>query len=141
MHSILAQGIREGVRMSQETYNAVFRPIENRRAFQILPLLLHPRSKGYLKLKNRNPFHHPFLYPNFFSDPRDIDTLLEGIRETIKITQQPEFVELGVRLYNVTVPGCEETVFNTDEYWRCYIRHLSATLHHQVIHIITSFIS
>lgn len=127
-----AQGVREGIRLNEETYNAVFKPIENRRAFQVLPLLLHPRSKGYLKLKSRNPFHRPLLYPNFFADSRDIDTLLEGIRETIKIVEQPEFQKLGVKLYNATVPGCTQTEFNSDEYWRCYIRHLSATLHHQI---------
>lgn len=98
----------------------------------MLPMLLHPRSKGYLKLKSRNPFHHPSFYPNFFADPRDIDTLLEGVREIIKIVGQEAFVKLGVQLYNVTVPGCEDTEFNSDAYWKCYIRHLSATLHHQI---------
>lgn len=101
-------------------------------------MLLHPRSKGYLRLKSRSPFHHPLMYPNFFADSRDIDTLLEGIREIIKIAQQPEFQELGVELYNVTFPGCETTEFNSDEYWRCYIRHMSATLHHQVIQPLTA---
>lgn len=95
-------------------------------------MLLHPRSKGYLKLKSRNPFHHPLFYPNFFNDSRDIDTLLEGIRLSIKIGEQPEFQAIGTKLYNVTVPGCDDTEFNTDEYWRCYIEHLSATLHHQI---------
>lgn len=110
--------------MSQEVYDAVFKPLENRRSFQVLPMLLHPRSKGYLKLKSRNPFHHPMMFPNFFADSRDIDTLLEGIREAIKIAQQPEFQVLGVKLYNASFPGCETTEFNSDEYWRCYIRHL-----------------
>lgn len=127
-----AQATRLGVRLSEEAYDSVFKPLENRRAFQILPLLLHPRSKGYLKLKSQNPFHHPLLYPNFFSDQRDIDTLLQGIRETIKIVEQMPFQVLGVKLYNATVPGCENIQFNTDEYWRCYIKHLSATLHHQI---------
>lgn len=95
-------------------------------------MLLHPRSKGYLKLKTRNPFQHPLLYPNFFEDEQDIETLLEGIREAIRIVSQAPLQRLGARLYNVTVPGCEHTVFNSDSYWRCYIRHLSATLHHQV---------
>lgn len=121
-----------GLGLSLDAYNAVFKPLENRRAFQILPMLLHPRSKGYLQLKSRNPFHHPLLYPNFFSDQRDIETLLQGIREIIKITEQKPFAALGVTLYNATVPGCENTTFNTDDYWRCYIRHLSATLHHQI---------
>lgn len=127
-----AQGIREGIRLSEDAYNAIFKPIENRRAFQVLPMLLHPRSKGYLKLKSRNPFHHPLIYPNFFADARDIDTLLEGIREAIKIAEQPEYQALGVELYNATIPGCESAAFNSDEYWRCYIKHLSATLHHQI---------
>lgn len=118
--------------MSQDAYDTIFKPLENRRSFQMLPMLLHPRSKGYLKLKSRNPFHHPLLYPNFFADARDIDTLLEGIREAIKITEQPEYQELGTKLYNASIPGCETTEFNSDEYWRCYIRHLSATLHHQI---------
>ncbi|XP_055314160.1 glucose dehydrogenase [FAD, quinone]-like isoform X2 [Sitodiplosis mosellana] len=127
-----SQGTREGIRLSQEAYDAVFKPLENRRSFQVLPMLLHPRSKGHLRLKSRNPFHHPLMYPNFFADSRDIDTLLDGIREIIKIAQQPEFKALGVELYNATFPGCDTTEFNSDEYWRCYIRHLSATLHHQV---------
>lgn len=95
-------------------------------------MLLHPRSKGYLKLKSQNPFHHPLFYPNFFNDTQDIDSLLEGIRESIRIVKQTPFQQLGAKLYNVTVPGCEHTIFNSDEYWRCYIKHLSATLHHQV---------
>lgn len=95
-------------------------------------MLLHPRSKGFLKLKSRNPFHHPLFYPNFFADSRDIDTLVESIRESIRIVEQPAFQKLGAKLYNANVPGCENTEFNSDKYWRCYIQHLSATLHHQI---------
>lgn len=85
-----------------------------------------------MKLKSRNPFHHPLFFPNFFNDTRDIDVLLEGIREAIRIVSQQPFRDLGVNVYNVSVPGCKNSTFDSDEYWRCYIRHLSATLHHQI---------
>lgn len=95
-------------------------------------MLLHPRSKGYLTLKSKNPFHHPLFYPNFFSDERDLDTMVDGIREAIRITSHEVFKSMGVKLYKANVPGCEKFIFNTDSYWKCYIKHLSATLHHQV---------
>lgn len=127
-----AQVTRQGIGLTQAAYDAVYKPLENQRSFQLLSLLLHPRSKGSMKLKSRNPFRHPLFYPNYFNDTRDIDTLLEGIRESIKIVEQPEFQQLGAKLYNASVPGCEQTEFNSDEYWRCYIQHFSGTLHHQV---------
>lgn len=127
-----AGSTRTGLRLSDEAYNAVFRPLNNRRAFQFVPMLLHPKSTGFLQLKSQNPFHHPILQPNFFDDNSDIEILLEAIRETIRIVNQNPFKELDVELYNVTVPGCEDQAFNTDDYWRCYIKHLTATLHHQV---------
>lgn len=95
-------------------------------------MLLHPRSSGYMKLKSTNPFHHPLFYPNFFADLRDLDTLVDGIREAIRLTEQEPFRKLGAKLYEAKVPGCESYAFNTDDYWKCYAMHLSATLHHQV---------
>lgn len=127
-----AQNTRKGVRLSDEVYDAVFKPLEQRRSFQYLPMLLHPRSSGYLKLKSTNPFHHPLFYPNFFADSRDLDTIVEGIREAIRLTSLKPFQKLGVKLYEAKIPGCESHEFNTDDYWKCYAMHLSATLHHQV---------
>lgn len=95
-------------------------------------MLLHPRSSGYLKLKSTNPFHHPLFYPNFFADSRDLDTIVEGIREAIRLTTLKPFQKLGAKLYEAKIPGCVSHEFNTDDYWKCYAMHLSATLHHQV---------
>lgn len=95
-------------------------------------MLLHPRSSGYLKLKSTNPFHHPLFYPNFFADSRDLDTLVDGIRQAIRLTEQEPFRQLGAELYEANVPGCESHEFNSNGYWKCYAMHLSATLHHQV---------
>lgn len=39
-------------------------------------------------LKSRNPFHWPRMQPNFFSDQRDVETLIKGIRSVTKLFAQ-----------------------------------------------------
>ncbi|XP_038113573.1 glucose dehydrogenase [FAD, quinone] isoform X2 [Culex quinquefasciatus] len=125
-------GTATAFRLSNETYDGYFRPIRNVRSFMYLPLLLKPRTKGKLRLKSRNPFQHPRFEYQYFEDDRDLDALAYGIEEAIRVTSQPAFRELGVELYSRKVPGCEQLEFNTHEYWRCHVRVLTATFHHQV---------
>lgn len=44
-------GTLAGLRMRDDVINAVFKPIENTRAFTFLPMLLHPKSVGYMRLR------------------------------------------------------------------------------------------
>ncbi|XP_058458023.1 glucose dehydrogenase [FAD, quinone]-like [Malaya genurostris] len=125
-------GTATAFRLTNETYDGYFRPIENIRSFQYLPLLLKPRTRGKLRLKSRNAFHHPRFEYQYFEDDRDLEALVHGIREAIRVTSQKPFRELGVKLYTGVVPGCESYEFNTDDYWRCHVRTLTATFHHQI---------
>lgn len=124
-------GGNQNVRMSDETYDAVFKPLENKRAFQFLPMLLHPKSKGSLKLKSKNPIDKPILNPNYFDNEQDLETLVAGIKEIIRVASSKQFNSINAKLYEVDIPGCD-FVFNTDDYWKCYAKTLTATFHHQV---------
>lgn len=126
-----SRAYQQSFRLTDEVFRTVFLPLRNRRAMHFLPMLLHPRSKGYLKLKSTNPFHHPILEPNYFADDRDIEALVAGIRVAIDIAATPAFAKLGARLFEAKVPGCPY-VFNSHEYWRCYVQVIAATFHHQV---------
>ncbi|XP_053689985.1 glucose dehydrogenase [FAD, quinone]-like [Sabethes cyaneus] len=119
-------------RLTNETYDGYFRPIQNIRSFQYLPMLLKPRSRGKLRLKSQNPFQHPSFDFQYFSDDRDIQALVYGMQEAIRVTSQQAFQELGVELYSRPVPGCEQHQFNSYDYWHCHVRTLTATFHHQV---------
>jgi choline dehydrogenase-like flavoprotein len=125
-------GLKQSFRLSDETHQAVFGPLVDKRSFQLLMSLLHPRSKGHLKLKSKNPFDYPLLYGNFFDDDHDLETMVAGIEETIRIVMQKPFFKIGVQLYKANVPGCEPFTFNTHDYWRCYAKHLTTTFNHQV---------
>lgn len=124
---------RKSFRISDEIYDSVYKPLENKFAFTVLPMLVHPKSYGYLKLKSKNPFHWPKFYGNFLTHPDDVKTFVQSIRitEDIVLKTKP-FKKYGVRLVKTPVPGCKQHPFDSDAYWECALMYLSSTLHHQV---------
>lgn len=125
-------GLQNYFRITDEIMNAYFRPLNEIRAFMFLPLLMHPRTKGSLRLSSTNPYDHPIFDYNYFEDDRDLQALVYGIKAAIKIASQKPFTDIGVELYSVNVPGCEEFEFNSDGYWRCHVKVLTTTYYHYV---------
>lgn len=58
--------------MSDDYYAEVYEQILFRDAVMILPLLLRPKSRGKILLKDANPQSHPLIYPNYFDHPQDL---------------------------------------------------------------------
>uniref|UniRef100_A0A224XLN0 Putative glucose dehydrogenase n=1 Tax=Panstrongylus lignarius TaxID=156445 RepID=A0A224XLN0_9HEMI len=119
-------GIRESI------YQAVYRPIEERDTWTIIPLLLRPRSRGWVKLRSANPFQYPIINPNYFSHPQDILTLVEGTKIALKVAEGRSFRQFHSRLHRIPLPGCRHLLFGSDMYWECAIRHMSMTIYHPV---------
>lgn len=124
-------------------------------AFGLVPVLMRPRSRGRISLKSTNPFRWPRMEPNFYSDRKDLLTLIEGIRmvghtmklflfflsnvseffQCLLVAETKGFKELGARLHTTPFPGCETHRFHSDEYWECCIRKYASSLQHQVISV------
>ncbi|GAB0095452.1 glucose dehydrogenase [Sergentomyia squamirostris] len=126
------RGTRLGLGLTDTLYEDVFAPLENKRAFLMLPMLLHPKSRGHLKVQSRNPLQHPIFYPNFLTHDQDVDAFYRAIKLGIQIAEQKEFSKLGVELFMPSIRGCEGRTKGTEAYWRCYIKYMSFPLHHQV---------
>lgn len=133
-HNDEGGGSARSIRMTDEIYNTVYKPLEDQKfdTFTIIQMLFHPQTVGYMELKSSNIFHWPRFYHNYFKHPDDVETLLESVKTAIQITQAPSFQRLGVRIHDIPLPGCAHIHFGTDDYWRCSIRTLSSTLHHQI---------
>lgn len=124
--------VRKVLGLTNEVYNTVYRPISNRDAWTIMPLLLRPKSRGTIRLRSSNPFHNPIINANYFSDPKDIAILVEGAKLAIKISEAKVFKQFGTRLHRIKLPGCRHLKFGSDAYWECHIRHISMTIYHPV---------
>ena len=68
-------------------------PVVNKKpkdAFMVRPVVLHPKSRGEVKLASANPADHMRIYQNFLSEPEDWETLKTGIEMLRDIaTQSP----------------------------------------------------
>lgn len=131
LHSDNGNMLKEGLRITDEVYDTVYKPIENQDAWSIWPIVQHPRSVGRLTLGSKDPLEPPKMDPNFFSHPADLEIVLEGIKHAIKISRTKAFQAYGSRLHDIKIPGCREFVFASDDYWRCAIKHLPSMMNHE----------
>jgi len=54
----------------------------------ILPTLLHPKSRGTVSIKSRNPKDHPLIQPNFLSEKDDLNQMIKGGELALEILKQ-----------------------------------------------------
>ncbi|XP_028043358.1 glucose dehydrogenase [FAD, quinone]-like [Bombyx mandarina] len=124
--------VAKGIHLADWLYQDIYRPIENVESFTVLFMLLHPKSKGHLKLRSTNPFDHPKLYGNYMIHPDDTATMVEAIKYIIKLVDTSPFHKYGAKLYTKPLSTCKHYQFGSDKYWECAVRTITSTLHHQI---------
>ncbi|KAL0269841.1 UNVERIFIED_CONTAM: hypothetical protein PYX00_007440 [Menopon gallinae] len=88
-------GIRE------DMFQDMFGTVMGQDGFTLVPVLLKPKSKGYMRLKSKNPYQWPMFYPGYYTDEADVRAMVRGIRMAIKIGQRERVSKDSGRLFTL----------------------------------------
>lgn len=112
----------------------MYGPYIGKPTFLFFPGIVRPKSRGWLKLKSRDPFEHPIFSANYYQHNDDIKVMIDAIKIAYKLGSMPPFDAISAKLMTTLVPGCEQyewDLFPSDEYIECMARTLSMSGWHQ----------
>lgn len=94
--------------------------------------LLHPLSRGNISLASNDPKVQPLIYPNYFLNPKDLDSAVRGIKIITKIVNTKYFKSVQGFLGRINWPPCNKYELDSYDYWKCISLNTARTVHHQV---------
>ena len=92
--------------------------------YAIRPTLLHPKSRGRIRLQSANPYDPMRIAFDFFSDPEDLPSLRDGFKRAREVGESP--VMATYRACELA-PGPQ---VRSDAEIDAYIRKAALTAHH-----------
>ncbi|CAH0550710.1 unnamed protein product [Brassicogethes aeneus] len=108
-------------------------PLAYYNGLTIRPVLLAPKSRGWITLNTTHPvFGPPLIYPNTFVEQEDVLRMLEGIRIGLRFGNTKVFQNVGAQIVANELPACSQFTFGTDEYFVCIMEQYTTTLYHPV---------
>lgn len=98
----------------------------SRDGFSLLPSLLHPKSRGTVRLTSNDPFAAPEINPNFLSEEEDLQALIKGGKFAAKMLEQ---AAMQAHLAEMALPN---VLPSDDEGWIAHIKQTLETIYHPV---------
>jgi choline dehydrogenase len=92
--------------------------------YTILPSLLKPKSRGYVKLKSGNPLDAPLIQPNFLKEEKDLEVLIAGGKAAMEVMKSNSLRKFTKELY-----GPED---NSEGALIAHIKKTLETIYHPV---------
>ncbi|RWR99240.1 glucose dehydrogenase (acceptor)-like protein 3, partial [Dinothrombium tinctorium] len=131
---ILRMGISRGRTqgISRELLEQYYLPFANYDTFSLYPVLLRPKSRGFIKLRSTSPYDPPIIDPKYLTHPDDILAMVDAMKISIAVGLTPAYRKFGSRLFERGIPGCERYPILSDEYLACQARTYTQTIYDPV---------
>lgn len=117
--------------------------------FVLISVCLHPRSRGYVRIRNTDPAKSPEIDPSYLSDAFDINCLIDSesirnnqptstcillflaIKQGAALIDTEPFKALGAQLHWPSFPECADSRGTHNRaYMECLVRMASLTMYH-----------
>jgi hypothetical protein len=99
-------------------------------SFLMVATLLHPYSRGSVRLRSSDPHADPVIDPNYLEDERDVRTLVAGCKIVHGLLAQAAFEGVcGQVLFQEDIVARHAGRVD-DAFWEDYVRHIGVTLYH-----------
>lgn len=100
-------------------------------SINVRPILLLPKSRGYLTLNKTDPvFGQPLIYPRFFTINRDLKTLVAALQFAVKLENTKAFKANGVKFIREPVEACRDYKWGSKDYFACLFTRYTSTIFH-----------
>ncbi|KAF7493593.1 Glucose dehydrogenase -like protein [Sarcoptes scabiei] len=124
---------KDSINLNEQQWQNVFFPFVQKECYTLLPVMLRPKSVGYIKLKSANPYDHPIIDPKYFSHPEDLEKMADAMKISFQIGNSLPFRrKYRSKPSGRIVPGCELYPIYSRNYMKCVAQTLTATIYHPV---------
>ncbi|XP_049813579.1 glucose dehydrogenase [FAD, quinone]-like [Schistocerca nitens] len=101
-------------------------------AVMVMTTLLAPRSRGRIRLRSAEPLDPPLIETGYLADPRDLETLLDGVELSHRLGSTEAMRAAGYGVRDLPLRECGRRARGGRDYWSCAAPHLGATVYHPV---------
>ncbi|XP_023307244.2 glucose dehydrogenase [FAD, quinone] [Lucilia cuprina] len=123
---------RRGAAMTMINYAQSFEPIIYKDSFIITPLLMRPKSRGWLEITSKHNSEYPKIFPNYYDQPIDMAIMVEALKFGHQFSQAPILRRLNATLNIYVWRNCPHVEYLSDAFWECLARFYSQTIFHPV---------
>lgn len=95
-------------------------------------ILIKPKSRGYVRLNNKCASYKPIIDTKYLQHPDDVETMLRALKNTTAFVDTNALQGREGRLYRIPMTECDQFPYQSDDYWRCYIKNQSGSSLHEV---------
>ncbi|GAB0093757.1 hypothetical protein DMENIID0001_089320 [Sergentomyia squamirostris] len=95
-------------------------------------ILMKQKVPGKIELRSKDPYEHPKITANYLEDQSEVDTVVRAVRILQKMSKTKPYAKHEAQEVKVKLQSCDLLEKDSNAYWECYARHMTASCFHPV---------